>query len=158
MWLRLAALGPHTCPTVPQGLPAGGHIQEVCLIELEGVALRSANESPEMLQMLIPWVWGTAQSLQVSAVPRVRPRLLSQRRAQSREWPEPSAWLDLPSLVAEAARSHRPPPRERPVPCSACVHRWGTRARVPGSDPCPQTNLQSLPHSGPQCPSLESES
>ena len=34
----------HVSHSAP-GSPAGGHIQEVCLFELEGVALRSANES-----------------------------------------------------------------------------------------------------------------
>lgn len=161
MWLRLTTLGPHTCPTVPQDLPLEGTSRRY--------AFSSWRESPsglrmsllEMLQMLIPWVWGTACESAGLSSSQVRPRLLGPSRAQSGgNEPEPSAWLDLPSLVPEAARSHRPHPSpERGLcSCSACVYRWGTRARVPGSDPCPQTNLQSLPRSGPQCPSLESES
>lgn len=115
----------------------------------------------EMLQILIPWIWGMACESAGLSSSQARPRLLGPSRAQSGgDEPEPSAWLDLPSLVLEASRSHSPPPSpERGLcSCSVCVYRWGTRARVPSSDPCPRTNLQSLPHSGPWCPSLESES
>lgn len=78
----------------------------------------------EMLQILIPWVWGTAcESAGLSSF-QARPRLLGPSRAQSGgDEPEPSAWLDLPPLVLEASRSHSPPPSpERGLcSCSVCV-------------------------------------
>lgn len=107
-----------------------------------------------MLQILIPWVWGTASESAGLSSSQVRPRLLGPSCVQSGR-DRAQAFC----LVPEAAQSHSPPPPQREA-CAPAV--WvccgGTRARVPSSDPCPQTNLQSLPHSGPRGPSLESES
>lgn len=78
----------------------------------------------EMLQILIPWVWGTACESAGLSSSQARPRLLGPSRAQSGgDEPEPSAWLDLPPLVLEASRSHSPPPSpERGLcSCSVCV-------------------------------------
>lgn len=123
MWLRLAALGPHTCPTVPQGLPLEGTSRRYALSSWRESPSGLRMSLPEMLQMLIPWVWGTACESAGLSSSQVRPRLLGPSRAQSSgNEPEPSAWLDLPSLVSEAARSHRPPPPPQREACAPAVH------------------------------------
>lgn len=84
MWLRPKATGPHTRPTAPWGgLPLEGTSRRY--------ALASWRESPsglrmslmEMLQILIPWVWGMASESAGLSSSQVRPRLLGPSCAQS---------------------------------------------------------------------------
>ena len=117
----------HASHSTPGGLPLEGTSRRY--------ALPSWRESPsglrmslmEMLQILIPWVWGTASESAGLSSSQVRPRLLGPSCAQSSR-DRAQAFC----LVLEAAQSHSPPPSpERGVcSCSMCVLR-GDQSQSP---------------------------